>query len=189
MIAYYKNEELLEYSKELLSWFVKNAARFYGPYFTVYNVHNLIHLHDDVNYHKISLFDMSAFAFENYMQTLKRYIRKSTELVVQVVNKRCEIGKTNSAKIKKDSSTKLSVNERDRYFLIKGSLIFVDEIQDNNMLYCCILPITKCESLFNKPCDSKILDICKASRSSTFERKMIDKDSILKKSNVHHIQK
>ena len=80
LIAHYKNEELLQYSKELLSWFVKNAARFYGPYFTVYNVHNLIHLHDDVNYHKMSLFDMSAFAFENYMQTLKCYICKSTEL-------------------------------------------------------------------------------------------------------------
>ena len=62
LIAHYKNEELLQYSKELLSWFVKNAARFYGPYFTVYSVHNLIHLHDDVNYHKMSLFDMSAFA-------------------------------------------------------------------------------------------------------------------------------
>ena len=80
MIAHYKNEELLQYSKELLSWFVKNAARFFGSYFTVYNVHNLIHLHDDVNYHKMSLFDMSAFAFENYMQTLKCYICKSTEL-------------------------------------------------------------------------------------------------------------
>ena len=49
------------------------------------------------------------------------------------------------------------------------------------MLYCRILPITKCESLFKKPCDSKILDICKASRSRPFKRKMIDKDSILKK--------
>ena len=142
-----QNEELLEYSKELLSWFVKNTAHFYGPYFTVYNVHNLIHLHD-VNCPKMSLFDMSAFAFENYMQTLKHYICKSPELVVQVVNRRCEIDETNSVKVKKDSSTKLSVNERDRCFLIKGSFIFGDEIEDNNMLYCRILPITKCESLF-----------------------------------------
>ena len=116
------------------------------------------HLHDDVNYHKMSLFDMSVFAFENYMQTLKCYIRKSTELVVQVANRICEIDKTNSVKAKKDLSTKLSVNERDRCFLTKGSLIFVDEIQDNNMLYCRILPITKSESLFKKPCDSKMLD-------------------------------
>ena len=180
MIAHYKNEKLPEYSKELLSWFVKNAGHFYGPYFTVYNVQKLIYLHDDVNYHKMSLFDVSAFAFENYMQTLKCYVRKSTGLVVQVVNRRCEIDKTNSDKVKKDLSTKLSVNERDRCFLIKGSFIFVDEIQDNNMLYCGILPITKSESL-KKPWDSKILDICKASSTSPFKSKMIDKDSILKK--------
>ena len=181
MIAHSKNEKLLEYSKGLLSWFVKIAAHFYGHYFRAYNVHSLIHLHNHVNYHKVSLFDMSAFAFENYMQTLKRYIRKSAELVVQVVNRRCKVDKTNSVNVKKDLSTKLSVNERDRCFLIKGSFIFVDEIQDNNMLYCHILPITKSESLFKKPYDSKILDICKASRTSPFKRKMIDKDSIFKK--------
>ena len=118
MLTDYKNEELPEYSKELLSRFVKNAAHFYGPYFIVYNVHNLIHLPDDVNYHKMSLFDMSAFAFENYMQILKYYIHKSKELVVQVANRKCEIDKANSVKLKKDLSTKLSVTERDICFLI-----------------------------------------------------------------------
>ena len=49
------------------------------------------------------------------------------------------------------------------------------------MIYCRILPITKCESLFKKPCDSKMLDIFKAIRTSSFKRKTIDKDSILKK--------
>ena len=83
----------------------------------------------------MSLFDMSVFAFENYMLTLKHYIRKSTELIVQVLNRRCEIDEKNSVKVKKGSSTKLPVNERDRCFLIKGSFIFGDEIQDNNMLY------------------------------------------------------
>ena len=67
---------------------------------------------------------------------------------------------------------------REKCFLIKGFFIFVDEIQDN-MLYCCILPITKCESLFKNPCNSKMLDIFKASRTSPFKRKMVDKDSIL----------
>ena len=59
---------------------MKNAARFYGPYFPVYNVHNLLHLYDDVDYHKLSLFDLQACASENYMENLKRGIRKSTEL-------------------------------------------------------------------------------------------------------------
>ena len=67
---------------------------------------------------------MSVFVFENYMQTLKHYIRKSTELVVQVVNRRCEIDKANSVKIKKDLLTKFSVNEGDTCILIKVSFIF-----------------------------------------------------------------
>ena len=48
------------------------------------------------------------------------------------------------------------------------------------MLHCHILPIKEYESLFKKPFDSKILDICKASRTSPFKRKIIDKDSVLK---------
>ena len=123
---------------------------------------------------------MSVFVFENYMQTLKHCIRKSTELVVQVVNRRCEIDKANSVKTKKNLRTKFSVNEGDTCILIKVSFIFFDEIPENNMPYCPILPITKCESLFKKPCDSKILDTCEASKTSRFKRKMIDKDSILK---------
>ena len=76
------------------------------------------------------------------MQTLKCYIRKSAELVSQVNKRICEFDKTNSVKAKKDFSTKLSVNKRDRCSLIKGSFIFVDEIQ-NNILHCRILPIIK----------------------------------------------
>ena len=83
---------------------------------------------------------MSGFTSENYMQILKCHIPKSKELVVQVVNRICEIDKKHSVKVKKDLSTKLSVNERDRCFLIKGFFIFVDEIQ-HNMLYCGILPL------------------------------------------------
>ena len=54
------------------------------------------------------------------------------------------------------------------------------------MLHCHILPIKKYESLFKKPFDSKILDICKASRTSPFKRKMIDKDSVLKQGTMHY---
>ena len=45
IIAHYKNEELLEYSKELLPWFVKNAAHFYGPYFLICHFLICQHLH------------------------------------------------------------------------------------------------------------------------------------------------
>ena len=38
----------LEYAKSLLVFFVKNCKHNYGDTFTVYNVHSLLHLPDDV---------------------------------------------------------------------------------------------------------------------------------------------
>ena len=102
MIAYSQNEELLDYSKEPLLWFVKNAGHFYGSIFKVYNVRNLIHLHDDIIHHKVLLFDTSAFAFENFMHTLKSHKRKSKELIVHIVNQKYEIDKANFIKQSKD---------------------------------------------------------------------------------------
>ena len=57
MIAHSQNEELLDDSKELLPWSVKNASHFYGSIFKVYKVHNLIHLHDTIH-DKLPLFDI-----------------------------------------------------------------------------------------------------------------------------------
>ena len=71
----------------------------------------------------------------------------------------------------------MSVNERDKCLLIKGSFIFADNIR----LYCRILPITKYDSLFKNPYDTKIIDICKARRTSPFKRKIINEVGILKK--------
>ena len=159
MIAYSQNEELLDYSKELLLWFVKNAGHFYGSIFKVYNVRNLIHLHDDIIHHKVLLFDTSAFAFENFVHTLKSHKRKSKELIVHIVNQKYEIDKANFIKQSKDLCTKLSIHDRDRCFTTQDSFLFlfVDEILDNNMVLCRIIHLRKFDSLFKRPCDSKIL--------------------------------
>ena len=72
MIAYSQNEELLDYSKELLLWFVKNAGHFYGSIFKVYNVHNLIHLHDDIIHHKVLTFWHVSICFWKLHACLKK---------------------------------------------------------------------------------------------------------------------
>ena len=58
----------LDFAEQLLKYFLKNASNFYGPSFTVYNVHALLHIHDDVRNFSCSLNDISAFEFENFKE-------------------------------------------------------------------------------------------------------------------------
>lgn len=61
----------LEYAKDLLVHFVKTFTLLYSEHNVSHNVHNLIHLGDDVKIHGI-LDSFSAFKFENFMQTIKK---------------------------------------------------------------------------------------------------------------------
>lgn len=72
-----------EYSKELLVHFVQVFKILYGEEYVTYNVHNLIHLPEDVKIH--GCLDMfSGFPFENYLQHLKRILRKSAQPLEQL---------------------------------------------------------------------------------------------------------
>ncbi|KAG8171141.1 hypothetical protein JTE90_027698, partial [Oedothorax gibbosus] len=72
----------------LLTSFVEMSASLYGKDFQVYNVHSLIHLPED-SLHLGPLHSFSAFAFENYMQTLKSMLKKPHYLQ-QVVKRTLE---------------------------------------------------------------------------------------------------
>ena len=64
-------EHYLDYANKLLEYFVGNCSHIYGETFNVYNVHGLLHLHEDVENHNTSLNEISCFQFENHMQVLK----------------------------------------------------------------------------------------------------------------------
>ena len=64
-----------------------NADKFYGDTFVVYNVHALLHLHENVEHFSCSLNQVSAFKFENYMQQLKRMIRNGRNQVAQIAKR------------------------------------------------------------------------------------------------------
>ena len=76
--------QYLGYARDLAMYFVKKCKRIYGRTFTVYNVHSLIHLPDDVEYFQCPLDDVSSFPFENYLQTLKKMARQSKNPIAQV---------------------------------------------------------------------------------------------------------
>ena len=59
----------LDYCHKLLDVYVKNSVFYLGNIFCVFNVHNLLHLTDDVRRFNVPLQKISAFPFENYTQT------------------------------------------------------------------------------------------------------------------------
>ncbi|KAE8740594.1 hypothetical protein FOCC_FOCC013894 [Frankliniella occidentalis] len=74
------------YAKELLKFYVKEFKRLYGSKFVSHNVHSLIHLSDDVE--KFGPLDsLSAFKFENFLQILKKMMRKGQKPLQQLIRR------------------------------------------------------------------------------------------------------
>lgn len=78
------NRSWYAYAEQLLSQFFEEIGKLYSEKFWVYNVHSLLHLVDDAKRFG-SLDGVSAFKFENYMQTLKRMVRSRANELAQVV--------------------------------------------------------------------------------------------------------
>jgi len=112
--------DMIKYSKELLKWFVCDCSTVYGEIFNVYNIHSLSHLPDDVVNHSCSLNDISAFKFENYMQSLKKCVRNSKNPVAQIVKRLTE--KMESAFQKKIRNS-FKINGKDVFFQAKDGTI------------------------------------------------------------------
>jgi len=79
--------EYLSYAQDLILFFIKTFMRLYGIRNMSHNVHSLIYFVDDVKIYR-PLDKFSAFKFENYMQMLKKYVRKADRPLQQVV-RRC----------------------------------------------------------------------------------------------------
>lgn len=82
--------QLCNYAQTLLIEFVKAFDNFYGPNSKVYNVHNLVHLADDVRNLNRSLDDISAFDFENLLGKIKRYLRSGAKPLSQLTRRLSE---------------------------------------------------------------------------------------------------
>jgi hypothetical protein len=88
----------LNYSNELLRYFVTEFSRLYGKEYISYNVHNLIHLaSDSEKYGKLDTF--SGFRFENKLGSIKRLLRGTRSPLQQLHHRLVEA--TNSSAIVK----------------------------------------------------------------------------------------
>lgn len=75
-----------EYANDLLGFFVKQSANLYTSNFVSYNVHNLLHICQDVARFG-PLYFFSAYRFENYYGLMKKFLKKSDKPLEQLVKR------------------------------------------------------------------------------------------------------
>ena len=173
---------LLPYARDLLGFFVRNAKRFYSDIFTVYNVHNLLHLCDDVENFRCSLNHLSAFPFENHLQTLKKLVRNSNNPISQVAKRLTERRNASTGETKVSSHYKIVTNkERDRCFLTRREeYVFVLDETDAGY-FCDVIHNRHVSSFFKQPCDSKLISVALVKSLNCAERKILQKDDLYRK--------
>lgn len=70
------NKNNIDYAKKLLQHFVQSFEKIYGKEYISHNVHNLLHISNEVR--KFGPLDsFSSFRFENFLQILKNFLRKT----------------------------------------------------------------------------------------------------------------
>ena len=92
----------VDYAEQLLQEFVKSFQNLYGPQFVSYNIHNMLHLANDVRKFD-TLENFSAFEFESYIARIKQLIRSGNQPLEQVMRRCAEIELLND--------TTLDINE------------------------------------------------------------------------------
>lgn len=73
-----------------MHYFVKTFIILYGNDQVSHNVHNLLHICDDVARFG-TLDQFSAFRFENYLQSLKKLLRKPEKPLQQIIRRKYEL--------------------------------------------------------------------------------------------------
>jgi len=84
-----RNTDWVQYADKLMHNFVEHIQVLYSKECLVYNIHNLLHLSNDVrNFGELDHF--SSFPFENYMNQIKRLVRAPSNPLQQVAKRLLE---------------------------------------------------------------------------------------------------
>ncbi|XP_052472877.1 uncharacterized protein LOC128029257 [Carassius gibelio] len=178
-----KRESYLGYAHNILEHFVDGSVDFYGPTFPTYNIHSIKHLSDDAaNFHS-SLNDISCFPFENHLQVIKKLVRSGKQPLVQVTKRLAERQCTERHARRSQSTTKLTAKMPDNcVFLMDNAVGFIQEKRSDGTLRMDVFRETDCDSLFEKPCNSKLFNIMLVSSDLTMAKRiLINRESIYKK--------
>lgn len=176
-----------DYANSLLLWFVSNYGAIYGEKYLSHNVHNLLHLANDV--HTFGCLDnFSCFKYENHMQIIKKKLHQSGKPLQELTNRIFEdlrqpniqspivkyptivYTSNNTIKYVQYKNFKLATNEVDKCALWNDkSVIFILDIFEEDVIYFQVKRFLNPKSLFTKPCASERLGIYVISKTTTYD--------------------
>lgn len=165
----------LPYARELLKCFVQQCRDIYGQSFIVYNVHNLLHLVDDVENYQCSLNDICAFPYENELHKIKQLVRSSNNLVSQVFKRLTEKKMSNESKVSEAKHRiYISTKYKNNCFMLKNEdFVFLRKQKNYGYYECDVLCQSQTEIFFTEPCNSKLINIVFMKNKSNFKKKVI----------------
>ena len=179
--------ERFQFAENLLKWYVDAAPGIFGGPFVTYNVHNLIHLHQDVVSHNCGLEMVSAFPFENFLNRVKRMVRKAHQPIAQVAKRMKEVEVSEYYVSSKSLKTKFAAVKnnifKNSWFLLKNEKIckIVEMRNGTKEMKVHLYSFQRSLSYFESPIDSKLLHICFLPKGSDFRSTDIVQSDILKK--------
>ncbi len=178
---------LLPFARQLLTAFVHNGRILCGDCFATYNVHNLLHVCDDVAYYDCALDELSSFQYENYLQYLKRTIADATKNpLVSAVKRLQERSNTMQVGYEAKSVSKVSAIRRDQYFVNKEEQVceVVETISNgkHKQYSCRVISKRYLKAYFSTPLNSKEIGIseCKYNSAKWKPRLLTASDVVCK---------
>lgn len=179
-----KRESYLSYAHNILEHFVDNSVGLYGPTYPTYYIHSIKHLSDGATNFCKSLNYISCFPFENHLQVTKKLVRSGKQPLVQVTKRLAERKCTEThATSQSERPTKIIAMMPDNCVLLMDNTVgFIREKRNNGTLSKDVFRETDCDSVFEKSCNSKLLNIMFVSSDSTMAKRMlVNRRSVYKK--------
>lgn len=154
--------------------FVQALPTIYEEEIMSLNMHNLIHMCDDIETTGCSLNEISAFCFESYLGGISAVLRSPTNLVSQYCQRMMQKETFTKKKSARSSEVQILMKKKQKIIKIKYKDCIVSTSHPNNLVllqdntvaqvcelsmingqyYATVKKYKKTESLFKEPCDS-----------------------------------
>ena len=181
---YCKQEIYIDFAEKMLKSFVEDMKILYSESSLVYNVHNLVHIPNDVRLYG-DITNFSCYVFENYLGQIKGMLRSQTKQLSQLCRRLSEqvplnnekntdvkllhhVGSFNSGLYTgEEYSSAVMANVRvssvakgDNCILLKDKRIMViKHIIKNKEVFLLCHEVLCNGSFFSNPCDSSVVSI------------------------------